>query len=176
MIASVEEIKQVKRLLTQSKKELHSAGIPYQGHIPIGAMIEIPSAALSIDAIYKEVDFVSIGTNDLIQYTLAVDRGNAQVSKIYEPLHPSILLLLKNLVTAAQKAGKEISICGEMAGDIKYAKLLVGLGYTNLSMSSFFIPQLKRYIRSISIKEAKALADQALSLTEVKKIKELIGA
>ncbi len=175
MIASIEEIKQIKRLLDQSKRELQNTGVPFQDHIPIGAMIEIPSAALIIDSIYKEVDFVSIGTNDLIQYTLAVDRGNAQVSKIYEPLHPSILLLLKNLVNAAQKAGKEISICGEMAGDIKYTKLLLGLGFTNLSMSSYFIPQLKRYIRSISVKEAEILAERALSMSEVKKIKKLIS-
>lgn len=175
MIASVEEIKQIRRLLAQSKRELQKTGVPYQDHIPIGAMIEIPSAALIIDSIYKEVDFVSIGTNDLIQYTLAVDRGNAQVSKIYEPLHPSILMLLKNLVNAAQKAGKEISICGEMAGDIKYTKLLLGLGFTNLSMSSYFIPQLKRYIRSISVKEAEILAERALSMSEVKKIKKLIS-
>ncbi|MFZ5517154.1 MAG: phosphoenolpyruvate--protein phosphotransferase [Candidatus Zhuqueibacterota bacterium] len=175
MIASIEEIKQVKILLNQSKKELQEEGKQHQCDMPIGAMIEIPSAALVIDAIYREVDFVSIGTNDLIQYTLAVDRGNAQVSKIYEPLHPSILILLKNLVFAAKRAGKEISICGEMAGDIKYTKLLIGLGYRNLSMSSYFIPQLKRYIRSITAQEAEALAEQALAMTEVKRIKKLLN-
>jgi phosphotransferase system enzyme I (PtsI) len=174
MIASVEEIKQVKRLLLQSMDELRGRNISFKEDVPIGAMIEIPSAALAIQAILKEVDFLSVGTNDLIQYTLAVDRGNAQVSQLYEALHPSVLYLLKHIADAAQRAGKEASICGEMAGDTRYSKLLLGLGYTHLSMSSFFIPQVKKIIRSISTHDAKALADRVLCLTEVKKIKLLL--
>jgi phosphotransferase system enzyme I (PtsI) len=174
MIASVEEIRQVKRLIHQSMRDLQKQHLSFREEIEIGAMIEIPSAALAIQAILKEVDFISVGTNDLIQYTLAVDRSNAQVSELYEPLHPSVLFLLKFIADAANQAGKEISICGEMAGDICYAKLLIGLGYRHLSMSSFFIPQVKRIIRAITIEEATALAKKALSLQEVKKIKLLI--
>lgn len=174
MIASVEEIKQVKRLIQQSMKDLQRKNIPFREDIEIGAMIEIPSAALAVHSILKEVDFISVGTNDLIQYTLAVDRSNAQVSELYEPLHPAVLYLLKIIADAVHRTGKEISICGEMAGDVQYAKLLIGLGYTQLSMSSFFIPQVKRIIRSISMEGAKELAKKALSLSEVNKIKLLL--
>ncbi len=174
MIASVEEIKQAKRLVQQSMRDLTKNKLPFKEDIEIGAMIEIPSAALAIHSFLREVDFISVGTNDLIQYTLAVDRGNAQVSELYESLHPAVLYLLKFIAEAANNAGKEISICGEMAGDVRYSKLLLGLGYTHLSMSCFFIPQVKRAIRSISMEDAKSLAKKALSLNEVKKIKLLL--
>jgi len=174
MIASVEEIKQVKRLMQQSMRELQPKQHSFKDEIEIGAMIEIPSAALAIRSILSEVDFISVGTNDLIQYTLAVDRGNAQVSELYEPLHPAVLYLLKYIADAANTAGKEISICGEMAGDVRYSRLLLGMGYTHLSMSSFFIPQVKRAIRSISLREAQEQAKKALSLNETKKIKLLL--
>jgi phosphotransferase system enzyme I (PtsI) len=174
MIASVEEVKQVKRLMQQSMRELQRKQHSFRDDIEIGAMIEIPSAALVIDSILNEVDFISVGTNDLIQYTLAVDRGNAQVSELYESLHPAVLYLLKFIADAANSAGKEISICGEMAGDVRYSRLLLGMGYTCLSMSSFFIPQVKRAIRAISLSEAQALAKKALSLSETKKIKLLL--
>ena len=174
MIASVEEIKQVKRLLHQSMRELKDRNLPFKEDVPIGAMIEIPSAALAIGSILKEVDFISVGTNDLIQYTLAVDRGNAQVSQMYEPLHPSVLYLLKFIADATKSANKEITICGEMAGDVRYSKLLIGLGYTYLSMSSYFIPQVKKTIRAISMNDARVLANRILSLDEVKKIKLLL--
>lgn len=174
MIASVEEVRQVNRLMVQSMQELKKQQLHFREDVQIGAMIEIPSAALTIHSILNEVDFVSVGTNDLIQYTLAVDRGNAQVSDIYEPLHPSVLQLLKVVVDAANQTGKEISICGEMAGDVRYSKLLLGLGYTHLSMSSYFIPQVKRVIRSVTLREAKVLADKVLSLKELKEIKLLL--
>lgn len=174
MIASIEEIKQVKQLMQQSMRELQRKQLSFREDIEIGAMIEIPSAALAIHSILNEVDFISVGTNDLIQYTLAVDRGNAQVSELYEPLHPAVLYLLKFIADAAISAGKEISICGEMAGDVRYSRLLLGMGYTHLSMSSFFIPQVKRAIRSISLSEAQAQAKKALSLNETKKIKLLL--
>lgn len=174
MISSIEEIRQVKRLMVQSMQELKNRQLPFQENVQIGAMIEIPSAALMVSSILTEVDFLSVGTNDLIQYTLAVDRGNAQVSDLYEPLHPAVLHLLKIIIDAANKMGKEISICGEMAGDVRYSKLLLGLGYIHLSMSSYFIPQVKRLIRSITLTEAKALAEKVLSLSELKEIKLLI--
>jgi len=174
MIASIEEIKQVKQLIQQSMRELQRMQLSFREDIEIGAMIEIPSAALAIHSILNEVDFISVGTNDLIQYTLAVDRGNAQVSELYEPLHPAVLYLLKYIADAAISAGKEISICGEMAGDVRYSRLLLGMGYTHLSMSSFFIPQVKRTIRAITMSDAHSLVTKALSLNEVKKIKLLL--
>ncbi|MDZ7375716.1 MAG: phosphoenolpyruvate--protein phosphotransferase, partial [candidate division KSB1 bacterium] len=174
MIASVEEIHQVRRLINQAMRELDQRELAYDPQLEIGAMIELPSAALAIHALLKEVDFISIGTNDLIQYTLAVDRSNAQVSDLYEPLHPAVLHLLKMIADAAKQAGKDVSICGEMAGDVRYTKLLIGLGFDQLSMSSFFIPQVKRVIRSIRLSDAIGLAECVLALTEVKKIKRLI--
>lgn len=174
MIASVEEVKQVKRLLFQSMRELEQEKKAFKEDIPLGAMIEIPSAALSIASILMEVDFISVGTNDLIQYTLAVDRSNAEVSHLYEPLHPAVLSLLKHIADASARAHKEVSICGEMAGDTRYSQLLLGLGYHHLSMSSYFIPKVKKLIRTIDSNAAKALAEKALCLSEVRKIKRLL--
>jgi len=174
MIASVEEIRRVRQLLLQSMRELKSENKPFREDIQLGAMIEIPSAALTVRSILNEVDFISVGTNDLIQYTLAVDRGNAQVSELYEPLHPSVLYLLKHIAAESRKADKPVSICGEMAGDVRYTKLLLGMGYTNLSMSSYFIPQVKRMVRAISMDDARKLAAKALQLSEIKKIKLLL--
>jgi phosphotransferase system enzyme I (PtsI) len=175
MISGLEEIKHTKRLLLKEMKDLENSDIPYDANLEIGVMIEIPSAVIVIDAILREVDFISVGTNDLIQYTLAVDRSNELVSRYYEALHPAILHSLEKIVNAADRSGKEVSICGEMAGDVKYTELLVGLGYRNLSMSAFFIPQVKKALRAINIGDAQKLAQEALQLSEIRKIRKLIN-
>lgn len=174
MISGVEEIRKVKRLLYRILREFQKEKIPFDADIKIGAMIEIPSAVVAIRSILREVDFISVGTNDLIQYTLAVDRSNEAVSHYYEPLHPAVLHLLQQIAAAAKREKKEVSICGEMAADVRYTKLLLGLGYDVLSMSSLFIPQIKKNIRTIRLDSAREMAYKALNLWEIKKIKKLI--
>jgi len=174
MIASLEEVKAAKRVLEEAKAELRKSNASYDERIQVGAMIEIPSAAIMAELILTEVDFLSVGTNDLIQYTLAVDRSNERVSRLYEPLNPAVLHLLKSLAEKAERAGKEISICGEMAGDPRYTLLLLGLGFSKLSMSSVFIPHIKKIIRSSTIKSARELATKALRLGEVEEIKKVL--
>ena len=174
LVGSIEEIRQTKRMLYRTMVELRRNSIPFDEQLELGVMIEIPSAVFIINAILREVDFVSVGTNDLIQYTLAVDRSNEMVSNYYEPAHPAIIMQLKQVVDAANRAQKEVSICGEMAADLQYTKLLLGLGYRNLSMSPFFISQVKRAIRCIDMQGARQFAYQVLNLTEVRKIKKLL--
>ena len=175
MISGVEEIRQTKKILIKVMYELKQEKIKFDEELEIGAMIEIPSAVIAINHILKEVDFVSVGTNDLIQYTLAVDRSNELVSNYYEPLHPAIINSLKQIIDAANRAKKEASICGEMAADVRYTKILIGLGYRNLSMSSFFIPQVKKAVLSFDLDSARELAYKALNLWGIKKIKKLIA-
>jgi phosphoenolpyruvate-protein kinase (PTS system EI component) len=155
-------------------EELRQEKIPFDEDMEIGVMIEIPAAVIAINSILREVDFISVGTNDLIQYTLAVDRSNEMVSSYYEPLHPAVIYSLRQIVEAARSADKEVSICGEMAADSRYTKLLLGLGYTVLSMSSLFIPQLKKDIRSMQMDDARELAYQVSNVWEIKKIKKII--
>jgi len=137
-------------------------------------MIEVPSAVCLAPQLIQEVDFFSIGTNDLIQYVLAVDRNNRKVAPLYEPLHPAVLQFIAQAVTAAKRAGKPVSICGEMAADPVCTLLLVGLGLDELSMGPFFIPLIKRLIRSFDFHSAQNLADQVIALSTVKEVKSLI--
>lgn len=162
MIASLEEFVQVRKILKEVKASLRAAQIPYDNRIEMGAMIEIPSAALVADALARECDFFSIGTNDLIQYTLAVDRGNQNVAYLYDPLNPAVLRMLRMTVNAAREGGIPVSVCGEMAGDASLAMLLLGLGVDELSMSAANLPYVKRLIRSIRLSDAKAVAEQAM--------------
>jgi len=155
MITTVSEVKKVKIIIEEVKREMKSKGLPFNKKTPLGVLIEVPSAALAADLISKEVDFLSIGTNDLIQYTLAADRGNENVSYIYEPMNPAILRLIDYVVKAAHRAGKPVSMCGEMASDPAYTKLLVGMDLDELSMSSISIPKIKKIIRTITYKDAK---------------------
>lgn len=155
MITTVSEVKKVKIIIEEVKREMKSEGLPFNKKTPLGVLIEVPSAALAADLISKEVDFLSIGTNDLIQYTLAADRGNENVSYIYEPMNPAILRLIDYVVKAAHRAGKTVSMCGEMASDPAYTKLLVGMDLDELSMSSISIPKIKKIIRTITYKDAK---------------------
>lgn len=174
MISSLEEILQIKRVLRTVKKELAESGYDFNPKIPVGIMIEIPSAALVIDSLLSVVDFCSVGTNDLIQYTLAVDRSNERVSKFYEPLNPAILSLLETVTKAAQKANKKTSICGEMAGDPLYTELFIGMGYETLSMSSHFLPIVKKRVREIAFTEAKAVASQCLGFHRVSRTRRFL--
>jgi phosphotransferase system enzyme I (PtsI) len=127
-------------------------------------MIEVPSAALISEIIAQKVDFFSIGTNDLIQYTIAVDRNNEKIAYLYEPFHPGVLRLLKMIIDNAHAAGITVGMCGEMAGDPFAAVVLLGMGLDQFSMSAFSIPEIKRIIRSVTMKEAKELADTVMQM------------
>ncbi|MEW6508516.1 MAG: phosphoenolpyruvate--protein phosphotransferase [Bacteroidota bacterium] len=164
MIASFYEINESKRLIEECKKELSANGIAYDKNIGIGIMIEIPSAAVMAKEFSREVEFVSIGTNDLIQYLLAVDRGNDIVSKQYQEFHPAVVRTLKHIIKASKEAGSNVSICGEMAADPFAVPLLIGLGLDSLSVSASAIPFIKKIIRSLNYSELKILAEECLSM------------
>ena len=174
MVTTVEEVEEARGLLEKAKEQLRNRGEKYAERVPLGAMIEVPSAAVIVRDLLKVVDFLSVGTNDLIQYTLAVDRSNVEVSRLYEALNPAVLRLLADLRAAAEEAGKEIGICGEMAGDTRYTALLVGLGYTELSMSPFFIPQVKRVVRSLNYSKARQVAGRILEMSKVTSIRRAL--
>jgi phosphoenolpyruvate-protein phosphotransferase (PTS system enzyme I) len=163
MISTVDELRQCKTLLNEVKEDLEEAGVPYKGDIPIGTMIEVPSAALLADVLAREVNFFSIGTNDLIQYTLAADRNNEHVAHLYDPADPAVLRLIRMVVEAAGKAGIDVNVCGEMSGEPLYIPLLVGLGLRQLSATPRKIPEIKRVIRDLTVAEAERIAREALT-------------
>jgi phosphotransferase system enzyme I (PtsI) len=162
MISCLDELTQANELLEECRAELRAENIPFNPDLDVGAMIEIPSAALTAGALAKRAKFFSIGTNDLIQYSLAVDRLNEKIAHLYEPSHPAILSLIKMTVDAAHRHGLQVSVCGEMAGDPIYVPLLLGLGVDELSASPPSIPYVKFLIRRLRMTEARELADFAL--------------
>ncbi len=177
MVSSVEEIVEANGYLEKAKEELRSAQIPFQDDIPVGAMIETPSAALIVDRILELVDYISIGTNDLIQYVLAVDRINENVAHLYQPFHPSVLKILRDVFVVAEKMGKPVSICGELGGDPMATFLLLGLGKVHeLSMEPHSIPKVKKILRKVTLKDARELADHALSLSTSEEINRFINS
>lgn len=162
MISSVGEVLQANRMLEEAKRELEAAGTPFDREIEVGIMIEVPAAALSAATLAKHVDFFSIGTNDLIQYTIAVDRGNERVAYLYEPTHPSVLRLIQTTVQAAHANGIWVGLCGEMAADPLMTALLLGLGIDELSVTPRAVPLVKDAIRSLDFRQAEGLAADAL--------------
>jgi phosphoenolpyruvate-protein phosphotransferase/dihydroxyacetone kinase phosphotransfer subunit len=174
MIADVGEVRRAKAILAEVKGELEALGIPFASEVEVGIMVEVPAAAVAADILVQEVDFFSIGTNDLIQYTMACDRTNERVSYLYEPLHPAILRLIKGVIDAAHKAGKWVGMCGEMAGDILAIPILLGLGLDEFSMNPAAIPEAKAIISSLSLVEAKRIAVKALSLSSAEEIKAYV--
>jgi len=174
MITEIEEVEEVKLLLREVKDELKTKRIKFDEKIPLGVMIEVPAAAAITDLLAKEVDYLSIGTNDLIQYYLAVDRSNEFVSYLYKPLHPSILRLLKFIIETAHREGKEITVCGEMAADPLCAIALFGLGLNKFSMNPISIPRIKKALRSVEHKTAKRVIQKAMTLKTAQEIEECI--
>ena len=173
MISEVDEIVQARHMLKQAGESLEKAGIPFRADIEVGAMIEVPSAVIMADILAKEVDFFSIGTNDLIQYSLAIDRVNKQVSHLYQPLHPAVLRMVRRVVEAARGAGIQVYMCGEMAGDPVNLPVLLGMELDAISMNPISIPAIKMLVRLISLKESKLLLEEALkrpTATEVIKL------
>jgi phosphotransferase system enzyme I (PtsI) len=174
MVSGSEEVRRANAILNEAKGELKAEGISFDEKLEVGIMVEIPSAAVTADLLAKEVDFFSIGTNDLIQYTLAVDRMNEHISYLYEPLHPAVLRLIKNVIDASHKAGKWTGMCGEMAGDTSATAILLGMGLDEFSMSAPSIPQVKKIIRSLTYEEAQHIAQKALSMDKPEDIRNMV--
>ena len=172
MISNCLEIKETQRLLDEAAASLAADGLLYKRDIEVGIMIEVPAAVIMADVMAPEVDFFSLGTNDLIQYTLAIDRGNRQVAHLFNPLHPAIIRMLKCTADMARKHNIGIFICGEMAGDPLYTPLLVGLGIKELSMNPFTIPIIKQTVRSLNFKECRQFTHEILQLADAAEIAE----
>jgi phosphotransferase system enzyme I (PtsI) len=171
MISSLDELLQAKKVIAEAKKELDERGVDYDRDIELGIMIEVPSAALTADQLAAEVDFLSIGTNDLIQYTLAVDRGNQRVAHLFEAYHPAVLRLIKHVVEAGHERGIWVGMCGEMASDPLATMLLVGLDLDELSVSPVDLPRVKEIVRAVSYEEAREVAEAVLRLRAATEIK-----
>jgi phosphotransferase system enzyme I (PtsI) len=170
MISGPEEVARANALLDECKSELKARGQPFDEAMPVGAMIEIPSAALNVDLLDPHCAFYSVGTNDLIQYLLAIDRGNDRIAHLYEPSHPAVLRTLKRIVDDAHARNRPVGVCGEMAGDPVYAPLLLGLGVDSLSMTPPLLPAVKYLVRAMRQSDARELAAEALTMGSAKEI------
>ena len=174
LISGVDELRGAKAVLAEVREELARERVPFDDRCPIGVMIEVPSAALVADELAREVDFFSIGTNDLIQYTLAVDRGNDLVAYLFEPFHPAVLRLLKRVIDAAHARQIPVTVCGEMAGNPQSGLLLMGMGVDKLSMTPSALPEVKRAIRAASFDQLRSLADDVLAMHVIADIRARI--
>ena len=170
MISGVDEVRRANAILAECQAELRSEGVPFDEEMEVGAMIEIPSAAVSADLIAREVDFFSIGTNDLIQYTIAVDRLNERIAHLYEPTHPAILRLIRMVVEAGHANGIWVGVCGEMAGEVVLTPLLVGLGVDELSTGAALVPRVKSAVQRLSFQECVKLAGEVATLSSASEI------
>ncbi len=176
MVSTVMELRQCRSLLREVQEDLEEAGIPYKSDVPIGTMIEVPSAALVADVLAKQVNFFSIGTNDLVQYTLAADRNNETVADLYSAADPAVLRLIAMVVKAAAAAKVEVTVCGEMSGEPRYTALLIGLGIRSLSSTPRKIPELKRVVRALTVSDAEKLAAEALRLETAREVNAFLSA
>ena len=164
LVTNIAEFRQAKFLFNDVLEDLEEEGIAFDPKIPIGMMVEVPAAALMASAFAREADFFSIGTNDLVQYTLAVDRTNEQVASYFTPMHPAVIKLIREVVKASRRHNTPVSCCGESAGEVEYALLLIGLGVRTLSVSAPAVPNLKRLVRSVTITQCERIARTALTL------------
>ena len=164
LVVTLQEVRQAKEMLEQAAAELEARGVPHRRDVPLGVMIETPAAAIAVDTFVKDVSFLSIGTNDLVQYTLAVDRGNANLASRFTPLHPAVLRLIRRTVEVGAEAGLDVAVCGEMASQPLMAFALLGLGVRQLSVSPRSVPLVKRLVRGVSTANAEAAALEALDM------------
>ncbi len=174
MISSLEEIGEIQNVMERAKEDLRQDNIPFDENIQSGIMVEVPSTAILIDRFVRHTDFLSIGTNDLIQFTLAVDRNNEKVAKFYKPANPAILNLIKGAIRAAQNGNKPISICGEMAGNPLYTAMLLGFGLRQLSMSPLMLLEVKERVRALTIQECEEVADEVIGLDSTQEIEKVL--
>jgi phosphotransferase system enzyme I (PtsI) len=170
MISTLMELRQARMVLKDVEEELEDEGIAFRREIPVGMMIEVPSAALMANQFAKEVNFFSIGTNDLIQYTLAVDRTNERVAGLFCPAHPAVLQLIRDVIRAGTRSNVSVSVCGEMAGEPLYTLLLMGLGLNTFSMNSPDIPEVKKIIRSTTTEHARQVARKVMSFDSERQV------
>jgi phosphotransferase system enzyme I (PtsI) len=175
MISGVAEVRACRQVLERERQELIDAGLPCGEKVEVGVMIETPAAVLIADHLAKEVDFFSVGTNDLIQYCLAIDRGNEHVAYLYEPMHPAVLQALQRVCHAARNAGIEVGMCGEMAGEDIYALVLIALGFSELSMNPANISRIKRVMRRVEYAEVKQILDRLMCLATAEEVAEALG-
>ncbi|KXS32248.1 MAG: Phosphoenolpyruvate-protein phosphotransferase [Candidatus Gallionella acididurans] len=174
MLSGVSELSQTLQFIAETKKRLDEEGIPYDREVKLGGMIEIPAAALALGVFVKKLDFLSIGTNDLIQYTLAIDRTDEEVAHLYDPLHPAVLRLLSHIIGTSNRLNVPISVCGEMAGELTYTRLLLGLGLRQFSMFSAQVPSVKQRVLTTSLPEISTLTQKILRSDDPMKIRELL--
>lgn len=174
MISGVDELRRVRELINSVTRRLERDGREFNPAVPVGIMIEVPSAVMTADVLAREADFFSVGTNDLIQYLLAIDRTNDRVAYLYNPLHPAMLRTLRRVTDAAQEAGIPVGICGEMAGDPEHTAILIGLGFDQLSMNAGSIPQIKRMIRELRQSDCISLLADAMRCSTPQEVKQLV--
>jgi phosphotransferase system enzyme I (PtsI) len=174
MLSSASELNQTLQFIAATKQNLDDEGIPYDREVKIGGMIEIPAAALALNVFARKLDFLSIGTNDLIQYTLAIDRTDEEVAHLYDPLHPAVLYLLSRVISTSNKLGVPISVCGEMAGELAYTRLLLGFGLRQFSMYSAQVPNIKQRVLTTSLLEIAPFTQKILRSDDPMKIRELL--
>ena len=175
MLSGVAELNQTLQFIASTKQGLDNDGIPYDREVKLGGMIEIPAAALALNIFAKKLDFLSIGTNDLIQYTLAIDRTDEEVAHLYDPLHPAILHLLAHIISTSNKLGVPVSVCGEMAGELAYTRLLLGLGLRQFSMYSAQVPSIKQRVLTTNLPELANLTQKILRADDPMRIRDLLG-
>lgn len=174
LITTLTELRQAKQVLAEAMDELDARGVAFRRDLPVGMMVESPAAAMMIDCFVKEVDFISIGTNDLIQYTLAVDRSNASVANLYQAADPAVLRMIVASLTAARQAGVKASLCGQMSSEALYTMLLLGMGLRELSVPPSSIPEIKRVCRSVTLAGCEAVASRAMSLDNARDIEAFL--
>jgi phosphotransferase system enzyme I (PtsI) len=174
MLCAIHEVFQVLRLVAETKQELLDRGLAFDAKLPVGGMIEIPAAAVCADQFARYLDFLSIGTNDLIQYTLAIDRVDDEINYLYDPLHPAVLTLIRHTIRAGRRAGIPVSLCGEMAGDPHYTRLLLGLGLTEFSMHPSNLLEVKRAIQDSDVGALTKTIQRLLRITDADKYAEIL--
>jgi phosphotransferase system enzyme I (PtsI) len=174
LISTIVELRQARMVLADVMEDLAEHGIPFNRTMPVGMMVETPAAAMMLDIFIKEVDFVSIGTNDLIQYTLAVDRGNKEVADLYNACDPAVLRLLRRSLDVAREAGVPANVCGQMSGSVMYTQLLLGLGLRQLSVPAAAIPEVKQVCRSVSVADCRRIAERALGMDGAREVKAFL--
>ena len=174
LISTITELRQARMVLADVMEDLAEHGIPFNRTMPVGMMVETPAAAMMLDIFIKEVDFVSIGTNDLIQYTLAVDRGNKEVADLYNACDPAVLRLLRRSLDVAREAGVPANVCGQMSGSVMYTQLLLGLGLRQLSVPPSAIPEVKQVCRSVSVADCRRIAERALEMDGAREVKAFL--